>query len=386
MRIAALALAALVGLFLAQDDGAEEGTTDILLAQAIVELKPGTPTSVTLPSDSAVFQGFIFDVPKDAKSAHLRVTDANADIDLVLLRERKADSFDDLIERSVGTSSSGRINEALDLDAASTPPLAPGKWWVYAGMQNSEPEGELQFSLTLAFDSPPSQAPETLPPFRELAGLSPLQRALDACVRLDTDFSSGSGTVIAPDGLILTCCHVLANDDGEPVSDGIYVSFNRDSRDCPVQTHLARMVEYDKALDLALVRVSADLDGKPAAGARFTWLPLAQAEPALDEDLRCVGYPAIGGSRSLCSISVTRGIVSGYVTAKGKLQWLKSDCLISSGNSGGTCVNSRWELQAVPTEAIHDGETMEGMAYLRPVSAMPPAWRELVAKSLKQPG
>ena len=117
--------------------------------------------------------------------------------------------------------------------------------------------------------------------------------------------------------------------------------------------------------------------------AMITWLPLAAADPELDEDLRCLGYPAIGGARSLCSISLTRGAVSGFVERKGKLAWLKSDCLISAGNSGGTTVNARWEFQAVPTEAIHDSETLEGMGYLRPVSALPQKWRERIAEGVK---
>lgn len=378
--LAVLALAVTGSAVVAVQDAAVD---DVTLAASVVELKAGVAAEVSLPADTAILQGFAFEVPREAKSLYLTVSDANADIDMLLLRTRKAADYDDLLERMAGESMTGRVNEALKLDASSTPALAAGKWWVYAGALAPEADDELSFKLTLTLDNPPERPKTTLPPFRALAGISPMQRAIDACVRLDTDYSTGSGTVVTPGGLILTCLHVLTDEDDKPVNDGIYVSFTQSSRSVAQQTHVAKLVEADADLDLALVQIVADLDGKPIEKPQFTWLPLATTDPDLDEDLRCLGYPAIGGARSLCSISLTRGAVSGFVERKGKLAWLKSDCLISAGNSGGTTVNARWELQAVPTEAIHDSETLEGMGYLRPVSALPAKWRDRIAEGVK---
>jgi len=356
----------------------EEAVADVKLAESVLELKPGAAAEVTLPSDTAILQGFSFEVPREAKSFFLTVTDANADIDMLLLRDRKAKDYDDLFERAAAESMTARINESLKLDAATNPPIKAGKWWVYAGSLAPEAEEELTFKLTLTFDNPPERAKSAMPPFRELASLNPRQRAIDASVRLDTEYSSGSGTVVTPGGLILTCLHVLTDEDDKPVTEGIYISFTNSARAIAQQTHIAKLVESDKELDLALVQIVGDADGKPVEKPNFTWLPMAKTEPDLDEDLRCLGYPAIGGARSLCSISLTRGVVSGFVERKGKLLWLKSDCLISAGNSGGTAVNAQYELVGIPTEAIHDSETHESLGYIRPVSALPTKWLERI--------
>ncbi|MBE7492224.1 MAG: trypsin-like peptidase domain-containing protein [Planctomycetes bacterium] len=355
----------------------------VKLADTVLDLKPGVAAEVTLPADTAILQGFVFEVPREAKALYLVVSDANADIDMLLVRGRKAKDYDDLSERVVAESMTGRVNETLRLAEDTEPPLKPGKWWVYAGTLSPEADEEVTFKLTLAFDNPPLRVPGVQVPFRAMAGLSPKERAIDSCVRLDTDWGTGSGTVVTPGGLILTCLHVLEGEDKTPVKEGIYVSFTQSPRRVAQQTHLAKLVESDSALDLALVQIVADMDGKPVDKPQFTWLPLAKADPELDDDLRCLGYPAIGGARTLCSISLTRGVVSGFVERKGRLVWLKSDCLISAGNSGGTAVNARWELQAVPTEAIHDSDTMEGMGYLRPVSALPQTWRDRIAEVVK---
>ncbi|MBX3474210.1 MAG: trypsin-like peptidase domain-containing protein [Planctomycetes bacterium] len=383
MRTLALTMAAMLlgGSIVAATQDAE--VAQVKLAEAILELKAGTPAEVTLPADTAILQGFSFEVPRDAKSMFLVVSDANADIDMVLLRGSKAKDYEDLADRAVLDRTTPRVNETVMLDATTEPPLKPGKWWVYAGSLVAEAEEELTFTMTLTFDKPPEAARAAVAPFRAMAGLAPMQRALDACVRLDTEFGTGSGTVVTPGGLIVTCLHVLTDDNDQPVSEGIYVSFTHSPRQVARQSHLAKLVASDKALDLAMVQIVADLDGKPIEKPNFTWLPLARSEPELDDDLRCIGYPAIGGARSLCSISLTRGVVSGFVERKGRLQWLKSDCLISAGNSGGTAVNARWEFAGIPTEVLQDSETMESLGYIRPVSAIPAKWQETIAAGAK---
>lgn len=367
---------------IALQDPATE-TVEVKLAQGVLELKPNVAAEVNLPSDNAILQGFSFEVPREAKSLFLVVRDANADVDLFLVRDRKAKDYADLEERAVMESATARVNEALTLSSTTDPAISPGKWWVYAGSLSPEEGEELSFALLLSFDTPPESTRKALPPFHELAGLTPLQRAMDACVRLDTETSSGSGTMVTPGGLIVTCRHVLEDDAGGLHSEGIYVSFTRSARNVAEQTHIAKLVEADKTLDVALLQIVADIDGEPLEKPNFTWLPLAKTEPELDEDLRCLGYPAIGGPRTLCSISLTRGIVSGFVDRKGALQWLKSDCLISAGNSGGTALNSRLEYVGIPTEALHDPDTMESLGYIRPVSALPKTWLEKIAAGTK---
>jgi S1-C subfamily serine protease len=98
----------------------------------------------------------------------------------------------------------------------------------------------------------------------------------------------------------------------------------------------------------------------------------------LGEELNCLGYPGIGGSRSIYGITLTRGIVAGFIERKGGVQFIKTDALISAGNSGGGAFNAKYELIGVPSEAMHAQDTFESLGYLRPVSAMPEDWRKLI--------
>ncbi len=380
--LALVATLAISPVVIALQDPATE-TAEVKLAPGVLDLKPSVAAEVNLPSDTAILQGFSLEVPREAKSMYLVTRDANADVDLFLVRDRKAKDYADLEERAVLESATARVNETITLSDTTDPALAPGKWWVYAGSLSPEEGEELSFKLLLSFDKPPEAAKGGLPPFHDAAGLTPLRRAMDACVRLDTETSSGSGTMVTPAGLIVTCRHVLEDEQGGLQTEGIYVSFTRSARNVAEQTHIAKLVEADKNLDVALLQVVADIDGQPLEKPNFTWLPMAAVEPELDEDLRCLGYPAIGGPRTLCSISLTRGIVSGFVERKGVLQWLKSDCLISAGNSGGTALNAKLEYVGIPTEALHDPDTMESLGYIRPVSALPKKWLDKIAAGTK---
>ncbi len=114
----------------------------------------------------------------------------------------------------------------------------------------------------------------------------------------------------------------------------------------------------------------------PLGNTSFLGYPLTRA--MLGEELNCLGYPGIGGSRSIYGLTLTRGIVAGFIERKGETHYIKTDALISAGNSGGGAFNSKYELLGVPVEAMHAEETFESLGYLRPISAMPESWRKAI--------
>jgi serine protease Do len=169
----------------------------------------------------------------------------------------------------------------------------------------------------------------------------------------------GSGTVISEDGLVLTNAHVATDMydevglDGGPMDALVIGVTTREDRP-PTPMYFAEVVAYDQQIDLAVLQITRDLDGKPvdAADLHLTPVKLGDSDQVhLGDDLYVFGYPTIGEGY----ITFTSGRVSGFDStelASGDLirTWIRTDTTIAGGNSGGTGVNADGELIGVPTQ------------------------------------
>jgi S1-C subfamily serine protease len=159
---------------------------------------------------------------------------------------------------------------------------------------------------------------------------------------------SGSGTIISPDGLILTNAHVVEVDQVCPY-DTIGVAVLGRTDQPPELLYIADLLVVDPVLDLAIVRIAADLDGL-AVTVELPFMALGDSEDVdLGDQLRVLGYPGIGGD----TITLTSGTVSGFTEERdidGRA-WIKTDATISGGNSGGSAVDPDGNLVGVPTIA-----------------------------------
>lgn len=165
----------------------------------------------------------------------------------------------------------------------------------------------------------------------------------------------GSGTIISPDGLILTNNHVAnpADIDFE-YRLGIAVTVRSDQPAVPA--YFAEVVAADPYLDLAILRVVEDLDGSPVAPTDLN-LPFVEIGDSdaieVGDELNVFGYPGIGGE----TITFTKGVASGFsldAAIEGRA-WIKTDATITGGNSGGTAVDADGYLVGVPTQAGRGG-------------------------------
>ncbi|CAG0980301.1 Putative serine protease HhoA [Planctomycetaceae bacterium] len=371
-----LVLAATVMPLVAQPRAPEREAAK--LSEAVTALENNKPVDVTVTEAEHFLRCFTFTVPQNAKSLHIATVNATGDIDLMICFNKQAKTLEDLEEKCDHVSSTARFNEVFTINATNEPPLAAGTYYVYAGSLQAEGEEEITFTIAAALDVKPTLKTQEPRPYL-VTKPEALQRAIDTCVRIDSEVSTGSGTIVSPKGLILTCCHVIETDDGGYLKKDIYISVTRDPRKDPVQSYLAQTVFVEKALDLALLRIVSDLDGKTIEKPSFPFSPLGDdTRLMLGEEINCLGYPGIGGSRSIYGITLTRGIAAGFIDRKGSVQFIKTDALISAGNSGGGAFNAKYELIGVPSEAMHAEGTFESLGYLRPVSAMPENWRKLI--------
>jgi S1-C subfamily serine protease len=219
-------------------------------------------------------------------------------------------------------------------------------------------------------------------PARAQADPTMLGRAIDAVVQLSIVvrgvvdgeeqviwYAVGSGTVVSPDGLILTNEHLItpAGVDqklaeletqlaGEGKSADLQVDAERfmiavsDGRQLPDARYVARVIAQDPELDLAVLRIDSDERGTPLGSESLDLpiLPLGSSDAVnLGDTVHVFGFPAIGSG----SLTYTIGIVSGFVFEDGidGTAWINTDAVTSGGNSGGAAVNDAGQLIGVPT-------------------------------------
>lgn len=165
---------------------------------------------------------------------------------------------------------------------------------------------------------------------------------------------TGSGTIIDPRGYILTNCHVAnprAMGMPSPDADALGVAITTRSDEAPALTYLAEIVAQSPELDLAVLRITRQLNGSGIGTLNLTSIPVGDSDQVeLGDSVAIFGYPGIGGQ----TVTFTSGTVAGF-SASNELRvrraWIKTDATIAGGNSGGTAINSDGQLIGVPTQA-----------------------------------
>ncbi len=160
---------------------------------------------------------------------------------------------------------------------------------------------------------------------------------------------TGSGTFISPDGLILTNAHVVLPALDYPIDLLTIAPTLQDDRK-PDPAYLARVVQADPGLDLAVIRITSDLSGNPLVsdGLHFPAVELGDSDRLkLGDPLSILGYPGIGGD----TITLTSGEVAGFTgeAGYGNRAYIKTSAAIAGGNSGGLAADVTGALVGIPT-------------------------------------
>jgi S1-C subfamily serine protease len=170
-----------------------------------------------------------------------------------------------------------------------------------------------------------------------------------ATVLVTTPEGRGSGVFITPRGHVLTCAHVIS-DQNEPIK----------VQPASGPELLAVVVAIDRVADLALLKVAETLRWRP-------YVPLARSV-RVGEDVFAVGTP-IGYFNSVSHgiVSALNRSIPGYKEFTGRVQ---VDAAINHGSSGGPVVNSKGYLvglaEGMDTEC--PAYAFSGIAFIIPVS------------------
>jgi S1-C subfamily serine protease len=266
--------------------------------------------------------------------------------------------------------------------AAPAPPLVPRRALYAAAAGVLVLALLLAGLLSVARGRPRTAAgPAAATPSAAPTGVSPataVSRTLLATVQIivpvdrERRSSAGSGTVLTPQGHILTNFHVI----GDPRTGRlynragtIYIAVNpADVREPPEVRYVARLAQSDLDHDLALLVIEAARDGgRLPADLGLTTLPVGDSDTVkIGDELAIVGFPGLGGA----TVTLTKGTVAGFLTAEG---WIKTDAEINSGNSGGAAVNGAGQLVGIPSAAATGTAHVPGkIGLVRPVNLARP--------------
>lgn len=182
----------------------------------------------------------------------------------------------------------------------------------------------------------------------------------------------GTGFIFSEDGYILTNYHVIGT------SDKISVMFSDNT------TANAKVVNYDRALDLAVIKLQGDVK-VPGIIELGDSSSLQVGEPVV-----AIGNPL---GKEL-SNTVTSGIISAVdrkITASDNTEqtYLQTDAAINSGNSGGPLLNAYGQVIGINSAKISGSDSsgqnasIEGIGFAIPINIAKDKISDLTKQILK---
>lgn len=158
--------------------------------------------------------------------------------------------------------------------------------------------------------------------------------------------SGGTGSIIRTDGLVITNAHVVINKETNRPYRRLSLFLKPDRVTGNMDKDLARRVEaklvaYDAALDMALLRME-----NPPAG--LTVVSLGDPDQvAIGDPVVAIGHPETGGLWTLTTGTISAEIEN-FNGVKGK-DIFQTETSLNRGNSGGPLLDGRGAMVGVNT-------------------------------------
>lgn len=205
-------------------------------------------------------------------------------------------------------------------------------------------------------------------------------------------FSSGSGSIVREDGIVLTCFHVIGdNNTGRFYNKDRVATVGTVSlpNGVIIKRYRAAIILWDAKLDIAVLRIVAQEDGSSLPiSTVFPWVQTGNSDSIkIDSRVSVYGFPTIAqdsNDRSILYLNATAGVVSGFETEggqeQGKRTWIKMSTQLNSGASGGMAVDDRGQLIGIPSRVKSSG-TQQGfqqtLSYLIPINLAIPLLQQI---------
>ncbi len=183
----------------------------------------------------------------------------------------------------------------------------------------------------------------------------------------DLDGSRGSGSIISPQGFILTNYHVVGDPDTRQLSPWIQVRVVQFADKEPVFTYWGKVIAADPNLDLAIVQIMEDRNEKPVGKLNLPYVEVGDSNTlSIGDDIYVFGFQGTGGM----TLSFSRGSVGGFtgedLSSSGR-QWVKHDAQTGPGNSGGGVFDENGALIGVHSAGVA-GNNNSRTSFMRPLA------------------
>lgn len=334
-------------------------------------LFPGKPVHSKLLPENGMASIYSLKVPENTEVFRIDIYNTDSDLDLMVSYNNKLitrDNNDYLRESLLG-------KETVIIEGTGNKYVKPGVYYimVFDQVSNDHP---VEFSILADLDLEASNILTDIPRFPAVS--DEVQNVLLSTAEVIGNAGKGSGCFVSSKGHIITNWHVIEDFTGN-VSEDIYIAVNMSNELPPEELFKAKLIDYSVEKDLALLQISSGIYGDPVPFAyKFPYFTLGNSETLkIGQPISYLGYPGIGGTGSRASISLTRGIVSGFERSNGNL-FIKTDAEINSGNSGGAAIDSFYELIGFPTSTIEEDAGQLG--YITPVSMIPDEWYQYIGR------
>ncbi len=326
-------------------------------------LPPGKFVKGLLKPQRFMVQTFPVAIPSDADFLRIDLTEATGDLDVMVsaLPVVSQGDFPLIKEESV------LGNESVLMTVSDR---YRGKTLYVSVFDPIASDREQGFRIIAGFSKDPGWDLPALPDFSGISSYE--QNIRKATVELITPSGGGSGTIVSSGGIILTNYHVLMD-----LAGGIHktavVAVVDDLFQPARETYRAEVLEASEELDCAVLGITSGYyHQKLPEDYSFPFYRFRNAqELELGDEIRILGFPAIGGSGSRATLNLSRGILSGGERVENRIV-LKTDAKISSGNSGGAATDEHFRLLGIPSFVIEEGG--ENIGYIIPLSTLPGSW------------
>lgn len=183
----------------------------------------------------------------------------------------------------------------------------------------------------------------------------------------DGELHAGSGAIISPQGQVVTAYHVVQVVEREAacrITIGTSPAPDRPA----TPAYVASLQGRDAVLDLALLQITADLNGRPPTEA-FPYAALAETAPAHGQTVYVLGFPGL--SEGLLAYDKGTIISSGACDVSESC-WLLTDAFASWGSSGGPVFDDNGQLVgiAVGNRTMQLRGVEQRLTAARPVPAL----------------
>jgi S1-C subfamily serine protease len=335
------------------------------------KLIPGVITHSELFPEEGMASLFSLQVPENTRAFRIDLFNLFADLDFMVSYNNKIitrESNDYLRDSLLG-------RETIIVEGTGNEYVKSGVYYILVFDQVSN-DHATEFSILADIKREASQIITSIPRFPAIS--DEMQNVSMATVEVIANAGKGSGCFVSSKGHIITNWHVVEDYTGSASQD-IYIAVNFSNEIPPLELFKAKLINYSIEKDLALLQITSGLYENPIPiDYKFPYFILGNTDVLkLGQPLTYLGYPGIGGSGSRASLSMTRGIVSGFERLNGNLL-VKTDAEINSGNSGGAAIDSFYELIGFPTSTIE--EDAGQLAYITPISMIPEEWYQYFGK------